>query len=171
MSHLILKTEEEENTAGVLVNNACVQLWSAVVRKHSHLTAPYLLRSSWLAGAGQTRGAAIRRPLTKQQFVAVARILLPQVLAVARRQVMHYGWLGCCWRSQSEMLISELVTLPPCCAVALSHTLVSSFPSSCYVTLYPEGKKKNNPKSPEGRQWSEYRYTDAEGKSRAEKGL
>lgn len=41
------------------------------------------------------------------------------------------------------MLITELVTLPPCCALALSHTLVSSFLSSCYVTLYPEGKKKN----------------------------
>lgn len=161
MSHLFIKTEEEENTRGVRSTMrvcvcVCVQPWSAVVRKHSHLTASYLLCCSWLASEGQTRGTAIRRPLTKLQFVAVARILLPQVLAVARRQVMHYGWLGCCrWRSQSEMLISELVTLSPCCALAVSPTLVSSFLSSCYVTSYPEGRKNNFPERPQVRQQSE----------------
>lgn len=62
---------------------------------------------------------------------------------------MHYGWLGLCWRSESEMLMTELVTLPLYCALALSHTPISSFLSLslCSVTLSPGGK---NPKSPEG---------------------
>lgn len=107
----------------------------SAVRGNTPTSLSYQPRSSRLAGADQKHGSPIGQQRKRQQFVAVAKILLLGSRLLLG-DVMHYGWLVSSRRSETEGLMTGTsITLYRFLSLSFHHPLSSSCRHSVSIIL------------------------------------